>query len=76
MIQHRNIWIYHIPTPRQLTVRGPGNEASPPHTRARERRTANQRISLPCVHRGFAYISYATRKYADGTRHSTYLPAR
>jgi len=33
MIQHRNIWIYHFPTPRQLTVRCPGNEASPPHTR-------------------------------------------
>ena len=32
MIQHRNIWIYHFPTPRQLTVRCPGNEASPPHT--------------------------------------------
>jgi len=32
MIQHRNIWIYHFPTPRQLTVGCPGNEASPPHT--------------------------------------------
>ena len=32
MIQHRNIWIYHFPTPRQLTVRCLGNEASPPHT--------------------------------------------
>jgi len=32
MIQHRNIWIYHFPTPRQLTVRCPGNEASPPRT--------------------------------------------
>jgi len=32
MIQHRNIWIYHFPTPRQLTVRCPGNEATPPHT--------------------------------------------
>jgi len=32
MIQHRNIWIYHFSTPRQLTVRCPGNEASPPHT--------------------------------------------
>jgi len=34
MIQHRNIWIYHFPTPRQLTVRCPENEASPPHTQA------------------------------------------
>jgi len=32
MIQHRNIWIYHFPTPRQLTVRCPGDEASPLHT--------------------------------------------
>ena len=32
MIKHRNIWIYHFPMPRQLTVRCPGNEASPPHT--------------------------------------------
>jgi hypothetical protein len=32
MIQHRNMWIYHFPTPRQLTVRCPGNEASPPRT--------------------------------------------
>ena len=37
------------------------------HTSTRERRTTNQRISLPCVHKGFAYISYATRIYADGT---------
>ena len=32
MIQHRNIWIYYFPTPRQLTVRCPGNDASPPRT--------------------------------------------
>jgi len=32
MIQHRNIWIHYFPTPRQLTVRCPGNEASPPRT--------------------------------------------
>jgi len=32
MIQHRNVWIYYFPTPRQLTVRCPGNEASPPGT--------------------------------------------
>ena len=32
MIQHRNIWVYYFPTPRQLTVRCPGNEASPPRT--------------------------------------------
>jgi len=32
MIQHQNIWIYHFPTPRQLTVRCLGNEASPPYT--------------------------------------------
>jgi len=32
MIQHRNIWIYYFPSPRQLTVRCPGNEASPPRT--------------------------------------------
>jgi len=31
MIRHRNIWIYHFPTP-QLTLRCPGNEASPPRT--------------------------------------------
>jgi len=29
---HRNIWIYHFPTPRQLTLRCPGNEASPART--------------------------------------------
>jgi hypothetical protein len=32
MIQHWNVWIYHFPTPRQLSVRCPGNEASPPRT--------------------------------------------
>jgi hypothetical protein len=32
MIQHRNVWIYHFPTPRQLSLRYPGNEASPPRT--------------------------------------------
>jgi hypothetical protein len=32
MIQHRNIWIYYFPTQRQLTLRCPGNEASPPRT--------------------------------------------
>jgi len=32
MVQHQNVWVYHFPTPRQLTVRCPGNEASPPHT--------------------------------------------
>jgi hypothetical protein len=32
MIQHRNVWIYHFPTPRQLSLRCPGNEASPPRT--------------------------------------------
>ena len=32
IIQHQNVWIYHFPTPRQLTVRCPGNEASPPRT--------------------------------------------
>jgi hypothetical protein len=32
MIQHQNVWIYHFSTPRQLTVRCPGNEASPPRT--------------------------------------------
>ena len=32
MVQHQNIWIYYFPTPRQLTVRCPGNEASPPRT--------------------------------------------
>ena len=32
MIQQRNVWIYHFPTPRQRTVRWPGNKASPPRT--------------------------------------------
>jgi len=32
MVQHQNIWIYYFPTPRQLTVHCPGNEASPPRT--------------------------------------------
>jgi len=32
MIQHQNVWIYHFPTPRQLTVCCPENEASPPRT--------------------------------------------
>jgi len=32
LIQHRNVWIYHFPTPRQLTLRSPENEASPPRT--------------------------------------------
>jgi len=32
MIQHRNVWVYYFPTPRQQTVRCPGNEASPPRT--------------------------------------------
>ena len=32
MIRHRNVRIYHFPTPRQLTLRCPGNEASPPRT--------------------------------------------
>jgi len=31
LIQHRNVWIYHFPMP-QLTLRSPGNEASPPRT--------------------------------------------
>jgi hypothetical protein len=31
MMRHGNIWIYHFPTPRQLMIRCPGNEASPPH---------------------------------------------
>ena len=32
MIRHRNVWIYHFPTPRQLTLRCPANKASPPRT--------------------------------------------
>jgi len=32
MIQHRNFWIYHFRTPRQLTLRCQGNEASPRRT--------------------------------------------
>jgi len=31
LIQHRNVWIYHFPS-RHLTLRCPGNEASPPRT--------------------------------------------
>jgi hypothetical protein len=32
MIQHRNVWVYYFPTPQKLTIRCPGNEASPSHT--------------------------------------------
>jgi hypothetical protein len=32
MIQGRNVWIYHFPTPRQLSFRYPPKEASPPGT--------------------------------------------
>jgi len=31
IIQQRNVWIYHFPTP-QLTLRCPGNETRPPRT--------------------------------------------
>jgi len=76
MIQHRNIWVYYFPTPRQLTVHCPGNEASPPRTQVLVDAGPLINASACHVQRGFAYISHTTRNNADRTWHSTHLHAR
>jgi len=60
LVQHRNATTTDITLPGELSQ-------SSPHTSTRERRIAIQRTSLPCVYRRFAYVSYTTRIYADGT---------
>jgi hypothetical protein len=76
IIQHRNVDI-SLPDTTTTVITLPGERSqSSPHASTRERRLAIQRISLPCVYRGFAHISYATWIYADGARHPACLPAR
>jgi hypothetical protein len=66
-----------LPDTTTTVIMLPGERSqSSTHTSTRERRLAIQRISLSCVYRRLAHISYATRIYADGARHPACLPAR